>query len=163
MAAILVFGVFPEAEARGPSAKSVEALYHKAQRSYYQLKSSRKKQAYRHHWMAAIKQFVAVYDKYPSSSHAYKALFNVARLYHQLYGVAKNSRDREKAAQFYGKVISEFRTGRLTDDALLHRGKINFDKKNYIVFVDGSHFGFRGFSRSRGQGTERQVGRSAVP
>ena len=163
MAAILVFGVFPEAEARGPSAKSVEALYHKAQRSYYQLKSSRKKQAYRHHWMAAIKQFVAVYDKYPSSSHAYKALFNVARLYHQLYGVAKNSRDREKAAQFYGKVISEFRTGRLTDDALLHRGKINFDKKNYSLALASFEKILRDFPNGDQVFKARKFKRATVP
>jgi N-acetylmuramoyl-L-alanine amidase len=128
---VLCFGILSEAQARESRAKSVEAMYQKAQRSYYQLKSSRKKQAYRHQWMAAIKQFVAVYENYPSSPHAYKALFNVARLYHQLYGVARNSHDREKALHFYYKVISEFKADRLTDDALFYQGKINFDKKNY--------------------------------
>ncbi|VAX32873.1 N-acetylmuramoyl-L-alanine amidase [hydrothermal vent metagenome] len=129
--AILLFGVFTEAEGRESRAQSVEGLYQKAQKSYYSLKSSRKKQAYRHHWMATINKFVAVYENYPSSSYAYKALFNVARLYHQLHGVAKNSNDQERALHFYYKVISEFKAGRLTDDSLFYQGKINFDRKNY--------------------------------
>lgn len=128
---VLFFAIFSEAQARESRAKSVGAMYEKAQRSYYQLKSSRKKQAYRHQWIASIKKFVAVYEHYPSSPYAYKALFNVARLYHQLYGVARNSKDQDKALHFYYKVISEFKAGRLTDDALFHQGKINFDKKNY--------------------------------
>ncbi len=136
MAVVLFFGTFPEAKARDSRAQSVETMYQKAQGSYYSLKGSRKKQAYRHQWMASINKFVAVYENYPSSSHAYKSLFNVARLYHQLYGVAKNSRDREKALHFYYKVISEFKAGRLTDDALLYQGKINFDKKKYSEALD---------------------------
>ena len=128
---VLFFGVLSETQARESRAGSVETLYQKAQRSYYQLKNSKKKQAYRHHWMACIQKFVTVYESNPSSPQAYKALFTVARLYHQLYGVAKNSRDRERALHFYYKVISEYKAGRLTDDALFHQGKINFDKKNY--------------------------------
>jgi N-acetylmuramoyl-L-alanine amidase len=134
--AILLFGIFTEAQGKESRAQSDEGLYQKAQKSYYSLKSSRKKQAYRHHWLATINNFVAVYENYPSSSHAYKALFNVARLYHQLHGVARNSNDRERALHFYYKVISEFKAGRLTDDSLLYQGKINFDKKNYSEALD---------------------------
>ncbi len=49
--AILLFGVFTEAQGRERESRvqSVEGLYQKAQKSYYSLKSSRKKQAYRHH------------------------------------------------------------------------------------------------------------------
>lgn len=131
MASVLFFGTISEGQARESRAKSVETLYQNAKKSYYLLKSSRKKQAYRHQWMVSIDKFVTVYENFPSSPYAYKALFNAARLHHQLYDVAKNSRDREKALHFYYKVISEFKAGRLTDDALYYQGKINFDKKNY--------------------------------
>jgi len=128
---ILFFGVLSEAQARESRAGSVETLYQNAQRCFYQLKNSREKQAYRHQWMNCIRKFIFVYERYPSSFQAYNALFTVARLYHQLYGVAKNSHDRERALHFYYKVISEFRADRLTDDALVYQGKINLDKKNY--------------------------------
>jgi N-acetylmuramoyl-L-alanine amidase len=134
--AVLLFGIFTEAQGRESRAQSVEGLYQKAQKSYYALKSSRKKQAYRHHWMATINKFVAVYENYPSSSYSYKALFNVARLYHQLHGVARNSDDQGRALHFYYKVISEFKAGRLTDDSLFYQGKINFDRKNYSEALD---------------------------
>lgn len=129
--AVLSFGVFTEAVAKESRKQSVSAMYQKAQKSYYSLKRSKKKRAFRHQWMASIKKFVAVYENYPSSPYAYKALFSVARLYQQLYGVARNPSDQDKALHFYYKVISEFKADRLTDDALLHQGKINFDKKNY--------------------------------
>ncbi len=128
---VLFLGILSEAQARESRAKSVEALYQKAQRSYYLLKRSKEKRAYRHNWVASVKKFVAVYEKNPSSPQAYNALFTAARLHHQLYSVARNSRDQEKALHFYYKVISEFKPGRLTDDALFHQGKINFDRKNY--------------------------------
>ena len=131
IACVLCFVALPEAKAGGGRSGSAKALYQKAQKSYYQLKSSREKRAYRHQWLACINKFVAVYEKHPASHQAYKALFNVARLYQQLYGVAKSSGDQEKALHFYYKVISEYKPGRLTDDALFHQGKINFDKKNY--------------------------------
>ena len=128
---LLIVGTFQKAQARESHFRSSEILYQKAQQSYYLLKSSKKKRAYRHHWLACIKKFIAVYEQYPSSPRAYNALFTVARLYHQLYGVAKVAKDRDRASHFYYKVISEFKDGRLTDDALFHQGKIYLDKKNY--------------------------------
>ena len=110
---VLSFGIFTEADARESRQQSVQAMYQKAQKSYYSLKSSKKKRAYRHQWMASIKKFVAVYENYPSSHEAYKALFSVARLYQQLYGVARNPNDRDKALHFYYKVRSEEHTSEL--------------------------------------------------
>ncbi|GJL79961.1 MAG: hypothetical protein NPINA01_29500 [Nitrospinaceae bacterium] len=131
---IVVFficGNIQESQARDSKGNSSGALYQKAQRNYYLLKSSKKNRAFRHQWVACIKKFLAVYDNYPSSPEAYNATFTVARLYHQLYEVTKNADDRNRASHFYYKVVSEFRDGRLTDDALLHQGKIYLEKKNY--------------------------------
>ena len=129
---VLFFGFFSETQARESRTGSAETLYQNAKKCFNQLIHSKKNQrADRRHWMACIQRFVVVYKKDPSSSHAYNALYTVARLYHQLYGVSKDSRDQEKALHFYYKVISEYKAGRLTDDALYHQGKINFDRKNY--------------------------------
>ena len=160
---VLFFGVPSETQARESRTGSVETLYQKAQRSYYQLKNSRKKQAYRHHWMACIQKFVTVYESNPSSPQAYKALFTVARLYHQLYGVAKNSRDLERALHFYYKVISEYKAGRLTDDALFHQGKINFDKKNYSEALASFENILRNFSRGDQVVKARKLKQKIVP
>ncbi len=131
IAAFLILGNFQEAEARDSRTSSSGALYQKAQRSYYLLKSSKKNRAYRHQWVACIKKFISVYEKYPSSPQAYNALYTAGRLYQQLYDVARNGKDRDRASHYYYKVISEFKGGRLTDDALLHLGKIHLDKKKY--------------------------------
>ena len=135
VAGLLFFGNFQEAGARDSAADMAELLYQKAQISYYHLKSSKENRAYRHQWLACINKFITVYERYPKSPQAYNALFTVARLFHQLYGVAKNSADRDKAGHFYYKVISEFKDGRLTDDALLYQGKIFFDIKDYSAAI----------------------------
>jgi N-acetylmuramoyl-L-alanine amidase len=132
IASFWILGGFQEVvEARESRGGSAEASYQKAQRSYYLLKSSKKNRAFRHQWVASIEKFIAVYEKFPSSPQAYNALYTAARLYQQLYDVARNGKDRDRASHFYYKVISEFKLGRLTDDALLHLGKIHRDKKNY--------------------------------
>lgn len=163
MGVVLLFGNFPETEAREPRVHSVEAMYQTAKKSYYQLKSSKKKQAYRHHWTASIDKFVTVYENYPSSSYAYKALFNVARLYHQLYDVARNSHDQERALHFYYKVISEFKAGRLTDDSLLYQGKINFDKKNYSEALNSFESILRDFSKGDQIAKAKKFKKATVP
>ena len=160
---VLFFGVLSETQARESRTESVETLYQKAQRSYYQLKNSRKKRAYRHHWMACIQKFVAVYESNASSLQANKALFTVARLYHQLYGVAKNSPDRERALHFYYKVISEYPAGRLTDDALFHQGKIHFDKKNYPEALASFENILRDFPRGDQVAKARKLKQKIVP
>ncbi len=163
IAAVLFFGAVSEGQARESRSGSVEALYQKAQKSYYLLKNSKKKRAYRHQWVHSINKFIAVYEKYPSSPQAYSALYTVARLYHQLYGVAKNPGDREKALHFYYKVISEFKAGRLTDDALFHQGKINFDKKNYAAALTSFEKILQDFPKGDQVAKARKFKRATAP
>lgn len=130
-AGLLFFGVFQEAGGGEPPANRAEILYKKAQGGYYHLKSSGENRVFRRQWMACIKKFITVYERYPASPQAYKALFTAARLFHQLYGVAKSPGDRDKAGDFYYKVVSEFKDGWLTDDALFYQGQIFFDSGDY--------------------------------
>jgi N-acetylmuramoyl-L-alanine amidase len=155
--AFLVLGNFQEVAARDSRAHSSGALYQKAQRSYYLLKSSKKNRAYRHQWVACAKKFIAVYENYPSSPQAYNALFTVARLYHQLYDVARNGKDRDRANHFYYKVISEFKSGRLTDDALMYQGKIYFDKKDYPAALSSFEKILRDFPRGDQAGKAKKL------
>ncbi len=114
-----------------PAEAGTQDLYDKARKCYYELKSSPAKKAYRHHWVACIDRFLKVYKAAPGSTSAYNALFTTARLYHELHEVARRSSDRDQALHFYYKVISEFKDGRLTDDALYHQGEILKDKKQF--------------------------------
>ncbi len=127
LAFLFIVALFPLAKAH--AGKTDSPLYAKAQKCYYELKGSSAKQAYRDHWIQCIDRFLKVYKAEPASVSAYNALFTTARLYHELYQVAKRTSDRDQALHFYYKVISEFKDGRLTDDALFHQGQILKSKK----------------------------------
>ena len=115
---------------RGWSA-TAEKLYQKAQKSYYSLKGSPEKRAYRNHWLRCIEKFTAVYEKFPGSQEAYKAAFTIAGLFHDLYKTARNRGDLDQALSYYQKVTGEFKKGRLTDDAYFHQGEIHYAKKDF--------------------------------
>ena len=115
---------------RGWSA-TAEKLYQKAQKSYYSLKGSPEKRAYRNHWLRCIEKFTAVYEKFPGSQEAYKAAFTIAGLFHDLYKTARNRGDLDQALSYYQKVTGEFKIGRLTDDAYFHQGEIHYAKKDF--------------------------------
>jgi len=130
LAILFIWTLWPQASF-AKSQASVTALYKKAQRSYYSLKNSPKKRAYRHHWINSVNKFIAVYEKYPRSKQAGQALFTVGRLYHQLYRISRVNTDLEKALHFYYKLVSEFEDNRLTDDALFHQASIRIQQKKY--------------------------------
>ncbi|MEE9259405.1 MAG: N-acetylmuramoyl-L-alanine amidase [Nitrospinaceae bacterium] len=127
----LVFVWGPAAEAGKNPAASAEALYQKARKDYYALMGSKNKQALRHHWTRCIDKFLDVSENYPDDPNSYKALFTVGRLYHKLYQVARNPGDLDRALRYYQKVAGEFKTGRLTDDALFHQGEVYREKKDF--------------------------------
>ncbi|MFQ5449165.1 MAG: N-acetylmuramoyl-L-alanine amidase [Nitrospinaceae bacterium] len=121
----------PAAQAGKKHTRTAEALYQQAKKKYYALDKSVKHPAPRDQWAKVINRFMAVYETYPTSPQAYKALFTVARLFDKLYPISHFSQDRERALHFYYKVTSEFRDGRLTDDALFYQGEIFLGQKNY--------------------------------
>jgi N-acetylmuramoyl-L-alanine amidase len=117
--------------AKSRASVSAEVMYKKAQRSYYNLKGSKKKRAYRHNWINSANKFIAVYEEYPDSKQAARALFTAGRLYHQLYRTSRNGSDLEQARHFYYKLVSEFEDNRLTDDALFHQASIQIKLRKY--------------------------------
>lgn len=124
------------AQAKKDRPRTAAALYHQAQKSYYQLMDSKEKQAFRHRWIQSADKFLEVYKKHPTSSQAYKALFTSARLYQKLFSISRKNADRDRALHFYYKVVSEFDDARLTDDALYEQGAIHLQKKNYPLAMD---------------------------
>ena len=69
LAILFIWILWPQA-GFAKSQASVSALYQKAQRSYYDLKTSPQKRAYRHHWINSANKFVTVYEQYPASKQA---------------------------------------------------------------------------------------------
>jgi len=124
------FIAFAPATAR---AESAEKLYSKAKHSFYQLKGSADKMARRDQWLNTIDDFLKVYHSNPRSYPAYKAIFTIGKLYEGLYEISRNPKDSDLALGYYGKLIQEFESDRLKDDALFRRGEIYFDRGHHTL------------------------------
>lgn len=120
---ISVFGIL-FSQAGLVFAASAGDLYFLAQKSYYHLKASPEKQKFRHHWMKTIKMFSKVVEHYPKSNEAYKAEFTTGKLYEGLSAVSGNSKDLDKAAYHYQRVVANFPSSNLSDDALFQVAEI---------------------------------------
>ncbi|PIQ98771.1 MAG: hypothetical protein COV66_12760 [Nitrospinae bacterium CG11_big_fil_rev_8_21_14_0_20_45_15] len=114
-------------------AESAESLYTKAKHSFYQLKGSPDKMARRDQWINTVDDFLKVYHSNPKSYPAYKAIFTIGKLYEGLYQISKNPKDSDLALGYYGKLLQEFESDRLKDDALFRRGEIYFDRGHYTL------------------------------
>jgi len=99
-------------------------LYFLAQKSFYQLMAAPEKQKFRHQWMKTVKLFSKVVDHYPKSNEAYKAEFTIGKLYEGLNAISKNSKDLERAAQYYKNVSQNYSAANLSDDALFRVAEI---------------------------------------
>jgi len=122
----------------GPAIASPSAqdLYSKSQKEYYRLMGDKSQMAYRDRWMACIKRFLDVYEKYPQSGESYKALFTVGSLYEKLYDISRKPDDREAALRYYQKTVVDFPPERLSDDALFRAGEILAAKKDYVAATE---------------------------
>ena len=107
-------------------------LYFQAQKSYYQLMPSAEKKKYRHHWMKTIKLFSKVVDLYPKSNEAYRAEFTTGKLFEGLNAVSKNSKDLDRAVHHYHKVLENYPSGNLSDDALFRLAEIYLKKRSLV-------------------------------
>ncbi|QPJ65470.1 MAG: AMIN domain-containing protein [Candidatus Nitrohelix vancouverensis] len=110
-----------------------DSLYNQARNAFYQLKRSPEKMALRDQWVNCIDRFLKVYEKYPKSYSAYKAVFTAGQLYEDLYSRSRRQSDLDQALAYYGKVVLAFEHDRLKDDALYHRGNIYVQKKQYAL------------------------------
>jgi len=86
--------------------------------------------------VAVIDKFDSVYSKFSSSGEAYKAVFTIGDLYEQLYSISRRDKDLDEALEYYRLIVSEFKPGRLTDDALYRQGEIYFNRGKYTAALD---------------------------
>lgn len=128
--------IVPSTFARETEGEKVEAAFKRAKQVYHSFISSEARKAHRDQWLYCIKQFNYVYQNYPLSDQANKAVYNMARLYHRLYKELRNPEDLDRASHYYKKVFTEFSDPRLLDDALYYEGEIFLEKRDYASAMD---------------------------
>lgn len=106
------------------------ALYAQARKAYSRLVSAHEKRPSRDEWLQCISKFNGIDLSFPSSQEAYKALYTVARIYHQIYKEIGRTEDQDSALHYYQKVVDNQGFKYLGDDALYHAGEIYLDRKN---------------------------------
>ncbi|MEK6591065.1 MAG: N-acetylmuramoyl-L-alanine amidase [Nitrospinota bacterium] len=113
-------------------------LYNEARRDYYSLINSKVLKEERSHWLNCILKFKYTYKKYPQSPVADKSLFTAARLYSELSDISLDKpvpdkaqeSDIEKSIILFKKVIHEYPSSTLADDAEYMIGEIYFRTNN---------------------------------
>jgi N-acetylmuramoyl-L-alanine amidase len=134
--AIFLFFVLFSGKAAVGASSSASILYDKARVAYHSLLKSKKRMQRRDQWVAVIDKFDSVYSKFSSSGEAYKAVFTIGDLYEQLYSISRRDKDLDEALEYYRLIVSEFKPGRLTDDALYRQGEIYFNRGKYTAALD---------------------------
>jgi N-acetylmuramoyl-L-alanine amidase len=125
----ILLGLFFSSPPAGGS--DYEDLYRKAKSHYYALKDSETKKKYRSYWLECIKDFQAVYTKYPNSPRADDALFTVATLYNDLYFYSYLKSDLQEALSSFQELVTKYPTSRLADDAQFRIAEIHLKQKEF--------------------------------
>ena len=136
--AVAFLVVPPHIEGKTPQ-KAAELLK-KADRTKKGLYSAAKKKRYRHNWLKCAAQYKGVYDRYPKSPSAPRALYQAADLYTRLYKYSYKSEDLDAAISLYRKLVAEYGSHFLADDAQYRIGEIYYRIKKdpsqaYVEFL----------------------------
>jgi N-acetylmuramoyl-L-alanine amidase len=108
------FSVFWSCASSGSTSKS---LFFQAEACHKELQRSPDKQKYRTYWFGCIRKFEAVYQQDPSGPWAAAGLFNVGRLYEDLYSHSYKKDDLKESARIYRQIIKEFPASAYKDRA----------------------------------------------
>ena len=124
----------------GSATQKASELFEKAVRTKKSLYESTQKKRYRHNWLKCAAQYKSVYDRYPKSPLAPRALFQAADLYTRLYKYSHKNQDLDAALALYGRVTSEYADHFLADDAQYRIGEIYYHLKKdpsqaYVEFL----------------------------
>lgn len=90
------------------AANGVNYEYRRAESCVERLLHSPRKQKYRHHWLACINKFKAVYTAQPNGSMADDAIFKVGQLYWGLYRHSFSKKDKQEALDYYNRLVKRF-------------------------------------------------------
>jgi len=122
------------------AAKNPEALLREADQCRKSLSGSTERKKFRHNWMNCINRYEDIYTLYPKSDQAAWALYHSARLYTGLYIYSGRSKDLEEALNLHKRLVADYSSHRLADDAQYLIGSIYYkykedDTQAYVEFL----------------------------
>ncbi len=129
-------------EAYGKKTSDPETLLKKADDRRHALYISPKKMKYRHNWLNCISLYEKVYTRFPESDQAPWGLYKAGRMYTKLYGYSGLEKDLDSAIDTYRKLVKDYQTHSLADDAQYRIGEIFYEQMNspsqaYVEFLKG--------------------------
>ncbi|HKI50155.1 MAG TPA: N-acetylmuramoyl-L-alanine amidase, partial [Desulfobacteria bacterium] len=115
-------------------------LLEKADHCKKALYGSAKKKRYHQNWIKCADQYRVVYERYPKSDSAVKALYQAADFYTRLYKYSNKTKDLDSAVALYEKLVAEHEGHQLADDAQYKIGEIYYTIKKdpsqaYVEFL----------------------------
>ncbi|MCF8127922.1 MAG: N-acetylmuramoyl-L-alanine amidase [Deltaproteobacteria bacterium] len=136
---LMVLSAAPSAVESKTPGNSVELL-ERADHCRKVLYDSAKKKRYHQNWIKCADQYRVVYERYPKSDSAVKALYQAADLYTRLYKYSNKTKDLDSAIALYEKLVAEHERHLLADDAQYKIGEIYYTIKNdpsqaYVEFL----------------------------
>lgn len=91
--------------------------YKRAQANYRKLQQTPKLKKYRDQWMKSIDEYRKAYQADLRGPLAAASLFGMARCYDELYHFSRRPSDKQKAHEYYEKLITEYSDSAYTDKA----------------------------------------------
>jgi len=96
---------------------SPKQQYYSAESCYQSLRQHPSRMKYRHHWMACIRKFEAVYQSDPDGPWAAAGLYMSGKLYLALYGKSYLSSDKREAIDIFNRIVKRFPKSRYREKA----------------------------------------------
>lgn len=127
-------------EALSKVSKKPATLLKKADECRKALYRSAKLKKYRHNWLKCISRYEKIYTGYPQSDQAVWALYHSARLFSGLYTYSSRSKDLDETIRLFRRIVDEYKSHRLADDAQYRIGEIFYKYKKdpaqaYVEFL----------------------------
>ncbi len=124
----MVWGaIFPSAPAL---AQEPERLYEQARKSYQQLLKNPDKSRFRGEALLLVEQFQMLYQNFPDTPLAEKAMFITGRVYLSLYEHSLKEKDLEQSLDHLVRLIKHYPQSHLADDAQYLIAEITLTHKN---------------------------------
>lgn len=127
-------------DTRTSYASTEAGLLQKADSCRQSLMDSGSRMRLRHNWEECLSQYQSVYDRYPKSPQAARAMYHSGRMYTELYRYSGREADLDEAIALFKRLTEDHPDHSLADDAQFRIGEIYYrHKKNltqaYIEFL----------------------------
>lgn len=101
-----------------------------AWKQFHALSKNKQKAQYRSEWEKIAKKFRNVFKRSTKGSYAPKSLYYLGRTYEELGNRSGIKKDFRTAADYYGRMVSNFPSHSWTDDSIYRRAEIRLRKLN---------------------------------